>query len=88
MVQYYHRSLQQVYSIIIPKILGIEADLILQIFFKAINNFAGLNWLVSTLLVFDAYPTMIELDVLPPSIIQYVIAIKKVVDEIQKYIAS
>lgn len=88
MVQYYHRSLQRVYSIIIPKILGIEADLILQMFFKTINNFAGLNWLVSTLLVFGTYPRMIELDVLPLSIIQHAIAIKKVVDKIQKYIAS
>jgi len=37
--------------------------------FKAINNTAGLEGLVPTLLVFGAYPRMVELDALLPLVI-------------------
>jgi len=37
--------------------------------FKAINNTAGLEGLVPTLLVFRAYPRMVKSDVLLPSVI-------------------
>ena len=62
MVECYHRPLRRVYSIIINKILGIKANLALQISFQVINNLVGLNGLVSILLVFGTYPRMNELD--------------------------
>jgi len=37
--------------------------------FKAINNLAGLKGLVSTLLVFKAYPQIIESNALSPIVI-------------------
>jgi len=40
----------------------------LQMAFKAINDSAGLNGLVPTLLVFRAYPRMVEADAPSPII--------------------
>ena len=56
MVERYHSPLQHIYHIITSKILGINKDMALQIAFKAINNSAGLDGLIPTLLVFRAYP--------------------------------
>ena len=55
---------------------------------KAINNTAGLNRLVLTLLVFSAFPWMSELD--PPAllIIQHTAAVKKVINEIKELCAK
>ena len=50
--------------------------------FKAINDTAGFNRLVFILLVFGAYPRMVELDTPLPSVIQRVNAIKKAIVEI------
>ena len=52
--------------------------------FKAINDIAGLKGLVSTLLVFRAYPWIVKLDMPLPSVIQQAVAIKKAIVEIQK----
>ena len=88
MVKRYHGSLQQVYSIVTPKIPGIKLDLVFQMSFKLIHNFMFPNGLDLTLLVFGIYPEMTELDTLSPSIIQYAMAIKKAKDEVWKYITS
>ena len=56
MVEHYHGPLQYIYHIITSKILGINKDIALQIAFKVINNFTGLDGLISILLVFGAYP--------------------------------
>lgn len=61
--------LQQVYSIIITEIPGIQPDLALQMFFKAINNSIDFNGLVLTLVVFGAYFRMTEQDAPSPSVI-------------------
>ena len=42
--------------------------------FKVINNSIGLDGLIPILLVFGAYPWMIESDVLLPTVTQCVIA--------------
>lgn len=55
MVEYYYRSLHQVYSIIIIEIPCIQPNLVLQIAFKAINNSLSSNELVLILLDFDFY---------------------------------
>ena len=88
MVERYHRPLRQVYSIITTKIPNIKPELVLQIFFKAINNSVDPNELVLILLVFGAYPRMSKLDVPSVSITQRAIAIKKTMNEIRKCTAS
>ena len=55
-VKYYHSPLRRIYQIITSKILGIDKDMVLQMAFKAINDFAGLDGLIPTLLIFKAYP--------------------------------
>lgn len=82
MVKHYHRPLRRVYSIINTEILSIEADLVLQISFKAINNSISHNELVPILFFFDTYSRMTELDVLSLSIIQCIIAMQKTIDEV------
>lgn len=57
-------------------------------FFKAINHSIGLNVQLPTLLVFVAYPRRTELDALSPSITQRSIAMKKAMNEVQKYNTS
>ena len=52
--------------------------------FKAINNTASLEGLVPILLVFRAYPQIVESDAPLPSVIQRAAAIKKAIVEIQK----
>ncbi len=88
MVERYHGPLRQVYSIITTEIPGIEPELALQMSFKAINDSVGPNRLVPTLLVFDAYPRMSELDASSASITQRATAIKKAMNEVRKCIAS
>ena len=48
--------LHHVYKIISLKLKGISKELTLQMAVKAINNSAGLNRLIPTLLVFSTYP--------------------------------
>jgi hypothetical protein len=51
--------------------------------FKAVNDTAGPNGIVPTLLVFGAYPQMIEMDPPLPSIIQRAQAIRVATKEVQ-----
>jgi len=55
--------------------LGTTKELALQITVKAVNDIAGPDGLVPTLLTLDAYPRISELDLPPPSTTQQVIAI-------------
>lgn len=88
MVKHYYGLLQQVYSIITTKILGIKPELVFQIFLKALNDSVGSNGLVSILLVFGIYFKITELDASSPSITQRSIAIKKAIDKVQKCAVS
>ena len=56
MVEQYHGPIWHTYQIITTKIPDINQDMVLQMAFKAINNTAGLDRLVPTLLVFSIYP--------------------------------
>ncbi|CAL3966235.1 unnamed protein product [Diplocarpon coronariae] len=51
---------------------------------KAVNNIAGPNKIIPTLLVFKAYLRLIELDLLNPSVEQRVVTIKKAIKEVRK----
>jgi hypothetical protein len=52
--------------------------------FKAINDTAGPNRLVLTLLVYSAYPRITEHDPLLLLVIQRALAIKKAIAKVQK----
>jgi hypothetical protein len=61
-VERYYGLIRRVYQIIISEIPELDKDIALQIAFKAINDLAGPDGLVLTLLVFGAYPKMIKSD--------------------------
>jgi hypothetical protein len=63
-VKRYHSLIQRAYQIIVSEIPELNKDIALQMAFKAINNSAGPNGLVLTLLVFKAYPKIVESDAL------------------------
>jgi hypothetical protein len=69
MVERYYGPLRCIYYIITSKILGINKDMALQMAFKAINDFIGPDGLIPTLLVFRAYPQIIESNVPSPIVI-------------------
>jgi uncharacterized MnhB-related membrane protein len=52
--------------------------------FKVINDSAGPNSLISTLLVFRAYLYIVKSDVLNPIVIKRVAALKKAIEEVKK----
>ena len=52
--------------------------------FKVINNSAGSDSLIPTLLVFRAYPHIVEFDVPNPTVVQQVAAFKKAIKEVKK----
>ena len=56
--------------------------------FKAINNFIGLNSLIFTLLVFRAYLCIVKSDVPNPTVIKWVVALKKAIEEVKKFKAK
>jgi len=55
-VERYHALLRRVYKIISLELEDANKELTLQIAVKAVNNSAGLDRLISILLVFSAYP--------------------------------
>jgi membrane protein YdbS with pleckstrin-like domain len=55
-VEWYYTPLRRVYKIISLELEDASKELTLQMAVKAINNSAGLDRLVPTLLVFSAYP--------------------------------
>lgn len=85
MVEHQYGLLQHAYLIITIKTLDIKPDLVFQISFKAINNLVGPNELVYTLLVFSVYFRMTKLDTASLLISQHAIAMKKIIDKVQKY---
>ena len=68
-VERYYGPLQRIYYIITSKILGINNNIVLQIAFKVINDSIGPDSLIPTLLVFRAYPRIIESDIPLPTVI-------------------
>jgi len=52
--------------------------------FKVINDSIGPNGLIPTLLVFGAYPRIVESDVPNPTVIKRAVALKKAMEEVKK----
>jgi hypothetical protein len=88
MMKRYHDSLRRMYAIITTEISSIDPEIALQMTFKIINDSAGPDELVPTLLVFGAYPRMIEMNVPSLIITQRAIAMKKVMNEVRKFNAT
>ena len=59
-VECYYGPLCYIYYIIIAELPNISKDIALQMAFKAINDSAGPNSLIPTLLVFGAYLYIVE----------------------------
>jgi hypothetical protein len=87
-IERYHDSLRRVYSIITTEISNIDFEITLQMTFKVINDSIELDDLIFTLLVFEAYSRMIEMNVSSSTITQRAIVIKKTMKEVQKFIAT
>jgi hypothetical protein len=87
MIERYHDLLRKVYAIIIAKISNIDSNSTLQMTFKALNDFVELNELIFTLLVFETYFRMIEMNAFSSTITQRFVAMRKVMNEIRKSIA-
>ena len=79
-----HSALQRAYQIITDECKDIQKELALQMAVKAVNNTAGPDGLVPTLLVYGAYPRMSNLDPPAPSIMEQAAAIRKAMAEIVK----
>ena len=84
-VERYHDPFRRVYLIITAEIPGIDPNLKLQMTFKIINDSIDFHDLMSTLLIFDAYLRMIELNAFSSNITQRAIVMKKAMDEIRKF---
>jgi hypothetical protein len=77
-----------VYVIIIAKISDIDSNSTLQMTFKALNDSVELNELIFTLLVFEAYLRMIEMNAFSSTITQRFIAMHKAMNEVRKSIVA
>jgi hypothetical protein len=88
MIERYHDLFRKMYAIIIAKISNIDSNSTLQMTFKALNDFVELNELILTLLVFETYFRMIEMNVLSSSIIKRFVAMRKVMNEVRKSIVA
>jgi hypothetical protein len=85
MMKRYHESLRRIYSIITIEISEIDFELVLQMTFKVINDSIEFNDLISTLLIFEIYFRMIEMNASSSIIIQRAIAMKKTMNEVRKF---
>jgi hypothetical protein len=85
MMKRYHDSLRRVYAIITTEISNIDLEIALQMTFKVINDSIELDELIFTLLVFEVYSRMIEINVSSLTITQRVIAMKKIMKEVRKF---
>jgi hypothetical protein len=83
-IERYHGPIRHAYLIITAKVNGINKDTALQMAFKAINDSAGPDSIVPTLLVYGTLPRITEYDAPLPTISQRLAALKKAMVEIQK----
>ena len=83
-VERYHGPIRRAYKIITDEIKDISADMALQMAFKAVNDTAGPDGLVPTLLVFGAYPRMTEQDAPSATVAQRAHAVRRAMAEIQR----
>jgi hypothetical protein len=85
MIKRYHDLLRRIFSIIAIEISDIDLEITLQMTFKIINDSTEFDDLIFTLLMFDVYLWMIEMNVSSFTITQRTIAMKKIMKEIRKF---
>ena len=86
LVERYHAPLRRAYEILEDELNNeqIDKDMILQMAVKAVNDSAGPNGLVPTLLVFGAYPRLTEMDPPSPSVVRRAEAIRAAMKEVRQ----
>ncbi|HEY2455482.1 MAG TPA: hypothetical protein VGI71_23255 [Scandinavium sp.] len=82
-VERYHAPLRRAFETIRDDIPDVSPEIILQMAVKAVNDTAGPNGLVPTLLVFGAYPRMTNDSPPSPSITQRAEAVRKAMKEVR-----
>ncbi|CAL3962788.1 unnamed protein product [Diplocarpon coronariae] len=87
-VKRYHRPLRYAFEIITAKHPRLSDDKRLQMAIKAVNDTAGPNRMIPTLLIFKAYLRLTELNLLNPSVEQRAATIKKAIKEVRKIHAT
>jgi hypothetical protein len=87
MMKRYHDSFRRMYAIITTEISNINLEITLQMTFKILNDSIEFDDLILTLLIFEAYFRMIEMNASSSTITQRAIAMKKTMKEVQKFIA-
>ncbi len=85
MMKRYHDSFCRMYAIITIKISNIDLEIILQMTFKTLNDSIEFDKLIFILLMFDVYFQIIEMNALSLTIIQRIIAMKKIMKEMRKF---
>ncbi|KAI1007041.1 hypothetical protein K3495_g1179 [Podosphaera aphanis] len=88
LVERYHGPLRRIYNIIISETPGIDKHLALQMTFKALNDSVGPDGLVPTLLVFSAYPRMVESDAPSPTVTERTKALRTATQELERIRAT
>lgn len=83
-VESYHKPLRRAFDILRAEITELTSDLILQMAVKAVNDTAGPNGLVPTLLLFGAYPRMGAQHAPSLSITKRAQAIEQATEEVQR----
>lgn len=83
-VERYHKPLRRAYCFIKEETKATGENFILQLAMKAINDTPGPDGIISTLIVFEAYPRMSRLDPPAPSIATRAKAIQKAMAEVSK----
>ena len=89
-VERYYGPLRRVYKILSNELLSLSTnkEVILQIVVKAVNDLAGLDGIVPTLLVFRVYPRITKDSPLSPSITKRAKAIHKAIKEVRRLYAK
>ncbi|KAJ5379608.1 hypothetical protein N7509_012727 [Penicillium cosmopolitanum] len=85
-VERYHAPLRRAYEILREELKdeNIDREMILQMAVKAINDSAGPDGIIPTLLVFGAYPRMTEMDPPSPSVVKRAEAIRAATKEVRR----
>jgi hypothetical protein len=87
-VERYHSPLRQAYKILSSELLSANKEAILQMAVKAVNDLAGPDGIVPTLLVFGAYPCITRDSPPSPSITERAEAIYKAMKEVRRFYAE
>ncbi|KAJ5754195.1 hypothetical protein N7533_003738 [Penicillium manginii] len=85
-VERYHAPLHRAYEILREELKNknIDREMILQIAVKAINNSAGPDRIIPTLLVFGAYPRITKIDPPSPSVVKRAKTIRTTTKEVRR----